>query len=395
MIRYLKYLIPYLKYLIPFANPQVRNWNWEARLLNWLTCIWLLVGLITLISASYPEGIIEHQDGFYILKRQLIGIIAGIIAFNLVTDKPLKDSLKISPMMVIFLLFLIFMTTVPGIGKTVYGARRWIALGPFSLQPSELIKPFLVMQAAYLFARWKNLPWNIRGTWLAIFSLTLAGILIQPNLSTTALCGMSLWLIAVAAELPWNQLLSVSMGGLAVAGLSLWHNRYQWDRIVFFLEPWEDPQGKGYQLIQSLIAIASGGWSGSGLGLSQQKLSYLPIRSTDFIFSVYSEEFGFLGCLLLLIFIIIYGTIALRVAFKSKNKIQRLVAIGVMVFLVGQSLINIGVATGSLPTTGLPFPFFSYGINSIVASLLLAGILIRVARESSQGKVIQLKSHSG
>ena len=137
-----------------------------------------------------------------------------------------------------------------------------------------------------------------------------------------------------------------------------------------------------------MLAIASGGWFGSGLGLSQQKLSYLPIRTTDFIFSVYAEEFGFIGCLLLLILIVCYGTVALRVAFKSRNKIQRLVAIGVMVFLVGQSLINIGVATGSLPTTGLPFPFFSYGINSVIASLLLAGLLIRVARESSQAKII-------
>ena len=385
-------MLRYLPYLIPFVSPQVRHWTWEARLLNWLTGIWLLIGLITLISASYPEGIIEHQDGFYIIKRQLIGIIVGIIAFNLVTNKPLKDTLKISPIMVIFLLVLIFMTAIPGLGKTVYGARRWIALGPFSLQPSELIKPFLVLQAAYLFARWKNLLWNIRGSWLVIFSLILVGILIQPNLSTTALCGMSLWLIAVAAELPWTQLLSVSLGGLAVAGLSLWRNSYQWDRIVFFLEPWEDPQGKGYQLIQSLIAIASGGWTGSGLGLSQQKLSYLPIRSTDFIFSVYSEEFGFIGCFLLLVFIMVYGTVALRVAVKSKNRIHRLVAIGVMVFLVGQSLINIGVATGSLPTTGLPFPFFSYGINSIIASLLLAALLIRVARESSQGKILRLKA---
>jgi cell division protein FtsW len=198
-----------------------------------------------------------------------------------------------------------------------------------------------------------------------------------------------LWLIAVAAELPWIQLLSVSIGGLLLAVLSISRNQYQWERIVFFLDPWQDAQDRGYQLIQSLLAIASGSWTGSGLGLSQQKLSYLPIRTTDFIFSVYAEEFGFIGCLLLLILIISYSTVALRVAFKSRTKLQRLVAVGVMVFLVGQSLINIGVATGSLPTTGLPFPFFSYGINSIIASLLLSGLLIRVARECSQAKVIR------
>ena len=117
--------------------------------------------------------------------------------------------------------------------------------------------------------------------------------------------------------------------------------------------------------------------------MSQQKLSYLPIRTTDFIFSVYAEEFGFIGCVLLLLLIIGYATLALRVAIKCRQRIQRLIAVGAMVFIVGQSLINIGVATGSLPTTGLPLPFFSYGINSIVASLLLSGLLVRVAREIS------------
>jgi cell division protein FtsW len=377
---------PYFRYILPFINPEVRHWTWEARLLNWLTCIWLLLGLVTLVSASYPEGLMQHQDGFYTIKRQLVGVFIGIVVFNFVTQKPLRNTFKFSPVMLVLCSILIFLTLI--VGTEVNGAQRWIGFGSFSIQPSELIKPFLVMQSAYIFAKWKQLDWNIKGTWLVIFALVLVGILLQPNLSTTALCGMSLWLIAVAAELPWSQLLSVSLGGLLVATISVVNNPYQWERIVSFLNPWQDAQGDGYQLIQSLLAIASGGWSGSGLGLSQQKLSYLPIRTTDFLFSVYAEEFGFIGCLLLLILILSYGTVALKVALKSRNKVQRLIAIGVMVFLVGQSLINIGVATGSLPTTGLPFPFFSYGMNSIIASFLLSGLLIRVARESSQAKVI-------
>jgi cell division protein FtsW len=328
----------------------------------------------------------EYQDGFYTIKRQLLGVFIGIVLFNFVTHKPLRNTFKFSPIALVMCSILIFCTSI--VGTEVNGAQRWIGFGSFSIQPSELIKPFLVMQSAYIFAKWQQLDWNIKGTWLVIFALVLVGILLQPNLSTTALCGMSLWLIAVAAELPWNQLLSVSLGGLLVAIISVVNNPYQLKRIVSFLNPWQDAQGDGYQLIQSLLAIASGGWSGSGLGLSQQKLSYLPIRTTDFIFSVYAEEFGFIGCLLLLILILSYGTVALKVALKSRTKVQRLIAIGVMVFLVGQSLINMGVATGSLPTTGLPFPFFSYGMNSIIASFLLSGLLIRVARESSQAKVI-------
>ena len=380
----------YLEYLLPFS-PQVKSWTWEARLLNWLTCVWLLIGLVTLVSASYSEGIVNNNDGLYILKRQLIGVAVGIVGFNFVAKQPLKKTIKISPLMVLILLLMIFATLIPGLGKTTMGASRWIAIGPFSLQPSELIKPFLVLQAAYIFSRWNRLQNKIRLVWLVIFALVLAGILKQPNLSTTGLCGMSLWLIALAAELPLTQLIAVAGGGVGVASLSVALNPYQLDRITSFINPWLDYHNKGYQLIQSLLAIASGGTTGVGFGLSQQKLSYLPISSTDFIFAVYAEEFGFIGCVLLLLLIIGYGTLALRVAIKCDRDISRLVAIGAMVFIVGQSLINIGVATGSLPTTGLPLPFFSYGINSIIASLLLAGLLVRVARESNTARVISLR----
>ncbi len=383
----------YLRYLIPFVAPQVRNYSWEARLLNWLTLVWLLMGLVTLISASYPEAMMDNNDGFYIFKRQLIGVAVGIVGFNLVTQQPLRITRKYAPWMVLVLLLAIIGTLIPGLGKTTMGASRWIAIGPFSLQPSELIKPFLVLQAAYLFTNWQQLKNKVRWVWLIVFALVLAGILKQPNLSTTALCGMSLWLIAVAAELPWNQLLGAVIGGLTAAGTSIAVNEYQRDRIIFFLDPWQDYHNKGYQLIQSLLAIASGGFSGSGLGLSQQKLSYLPIRTTDFIFAVYAEEFGFIGSVLLLLLIVGYGTLALRVAIKCRSRLSRAIAVGAMVFLVGQSLINIGVATGSLPTTGLPLPFFSYGINSIIASLLLAALLIRVAREN-QVSIASLKSSS-
>ena len=386
-----KIIRQYLSYCIPFVAPQVKSWTWEARLLNWLTCVWLIVGLVTLMSASYPEGMVNNNDGLYIVKRQLIGVAAGIVGFNLFSRLPLNKTLKIAPLMVLALLMLIFATLVPGLGKTTMGASRWIAIGPFSLQPSELIKPFLVLQAAYLFSRWQTLATKVRTVWLITFALVLAGILKQPNLSTTGLCGMSLWLIALAAELPLTQLLAVAGGGVGVASLSVALNPYQLDRITSFLDPWQDYHNKGYQLIQSLLAIASGSFKGAGYGLSQQKLSFLPIRSTDFIFAVYAEEFGFVGCIMLLLLIIGYGTLALRVAIKCNQNVPRLVAVGAMVFIIGQSLINIGVATGSLPTTGLPLPFFSYGINSIIASLLLAGLLVRVARESNTTKIIALK----
>jgi cell division protein FtsW len=157
-----------------------------------------------------------------------------------------------------------------------------------------------------------------------------------------------------------------------------------------FLNPWADPTGDGYQLVQSLLAVGSGGPLGTGFGLSQQKLFYLPIQDTDFIFAVFAEEFGFLGSVLLLLLLVAYATLAVRVAMKAQKLVYRLVAIGVMVLLVGQSMLHIGVSTGVLPTTGLPFPLMSYGGSSMIASLAAAGLLIRVARESSEATVVSL-----
>jgi cell division protein FtsW len=226
---------------------------------------------------------------------------------------------------------------------------------------------------------------------LGIFAVILAAILLQPNLSTTALCGMTLWLIALAAGLPWGYMVGTASMGVLTAVISISLRSYQMRRVTSFLNPWADPQGAGYQLVQSLLAIGSGGLWGAGYGLSQQKLFYLPIQYTDFIFAVFAEEFGFIGCLLLFLLLLGYATLSLNIAMKCRHRVKRLVAIGVMVVMVGQSLLNIGVAAGALPTTGLPLPLFSYGGSSSLASLFLAALLVRVARESSEGEVVPLR----
>lgn len=244
-----------------------------------------------------------------------------------------------------------------------------------------------------VFGNWYRLNWQVRLIWLGIFGIVLLSILTQPNLSTTALCGMTLWLVALAAGLPFSYLGGTALGGVLLAILSVTIKEYQRRRILSFLNPWSDAMGDGYQLVQSLLAVGSGGFWGTGLGLSHQKLYYLPIQYSDFIFSVYAEEFGFIGGILLLLLLTIYATLALRVAMKAQQIEHQLVAVGVMVVMVGQSLLNIGVATGVLPTTGLPLPLFSYGGSSMIASLALAGLLIRVAREENQAQVISLADH--
>jgi len=380
-----------LKYLIPFFNPEIASWGISARLLRWLTFLWLLIGLVVLFSASYAVANIDKGSGLYFFQRQIIWAYLGLLLFQWVTRSPLSYLLKIAPYALFILLALIFATQF---FEPVNGAQRWVNLGFVSLQPSELIKPFLVLQGAIIFGRWSHLSKGWRVFWLASFAMVLAGILIQPNLSNTALCGMSLWLIALTGMIRWRYLLMVATSGVALATLSITLREYQRKRVISFLNPWENAQNDGYQLVQSLLAIGSGGIWGKSLGLSQQKLFYLPYQDTDFIFAVFVEEFGFVGCVVLLTLIMSFTTVGLMVAQQTQEPVRRLVAAGVVVFLVGQSLINIGVATGSLPTTGLPFPLFSYGGSSMLASLLLAGLLVRVAIENSQGNVLEFPKPS-
>jgi cell division protein FtsW len=352
----------------------------------------MFIGLAVLFSASFPSADAEFNDGLYYFKRQLIWVGLGLIGFNLVVRSPLRYILGITHWFVFVLLAFLLITLLPGVGTTVNGATRWLSLGPVPLQPSELIKPFLVLQSARVFGQWNRLPMRVRLFWLGIFAFVLLGILLQPNLSTTALCGMTLWLIALAAGLPYSYLGGTAAGGFLLGFISISIKEYQRRRVMSFLNPWSDPMNDGYQLIQSLLAVGSGGTWGSGFGLSQQKLFYLPIQYTDFIFAVFAEEFGFAGSVLMLVMILAYATLAVLVALNARNTVHQLVAIGAMILIVGQSLLNIGVATGVLPTTGLPFPFFSYGGSSMIASLLAAGLLIRVARESSEAEVVSLQT---
>jgi cell division protein FtsW len=379
--------------LIPFFDTTAQDWSTEARLLRWLTFVWIALGLLIMFSASFYAGNVEFKNGWYYFQRQGLYILLGMVGFNVLVHTPLRYILSIANWGLVVCLGLIFITVLPGIGQSVGGAARWIPIGPFLLQPSEFIKPFLVLQSARVFGQWDRLSWRVRLIWLGLFAVVLLGILLQPNLSTTALCGITIWLVALAAGLPASYLSVTAIGGFLLATLSVTFREYQRKRIMSFINPWADADGNGYQLVQSLLAVGSGKLTGVGFGQSQQKQGFLPIQYTDFIYAVFAEEFGLLGGILLLL--VAYATLALVIAQKARTTVHRLVAIGVMVLMVGQSLLNIGVATGALPTTGLPFPLWSYGGSSMMASLMSAALLIRVAREGSEAEVVDLRSGDG
>ncbi len=356
-------------------------WPSEGRLLVTLIFFWSIAGIFILGSASWWVANREMGDAAYYIKRQLIWLITSWSLLYLSISTSLKRWLKLAGPFLLLSLILLIITEL--FGTTINGSTRWLFIGAIQIQPSELVKPFLILQAANLFSRWRRITSDQKVFWISIFSSLLLLILFQPNLSTAALMGIILWLIALAAGIRFRNLFGIALIGLLLGGTSIFLKEYQRIRVTSFLDPWQDPQGNGYQLVQSLLAIGSGGWFGEGYGLSTQKLQYLPFRSTDFIFSVFAEEFGFFGSVMLISFLMLIAFLGLRVALRCANNQAKLIAIGSSTILVGQSLMNIAVASGVMPTTGLPLPMISYGGSSLLSSHLIAGLLLRSSLEST------------
>ncbi len=356
-------------------------WPKEGRLIMGLIVFWSISGIFILGSASWWVATREMGEGAYYIKRQIIWLIASWSIFYLAININIKSWLRLSGPFLLLGMVLIASTSL--FGSTVNGSTRWLIIGPIQIQPSELIKPFIILQSAKLFGQWERINSEKKLFWLTIFASIILLILKQPNLSTAALTGILLWMIALAAGIDFRYLFNTALSGLTIGSISIFFNAYQQSRVLSFLNPWKDPQESGYQLIQSLYAIGSGGLFGEGYGLSMQKLQYLPYRSTDFIFAVFAEEFGFFGSILFLSFLLVVAYLTLKISLNCKNNYSKLISIGSGTILVGQSIMHIAVSSGAMPTTGLPLPLISYGGNSLISSLLIAALLVRSSIESS------------
>ncbi|ABV51339.1 Cell division protein FtsW [Prochlorococcus marinus str. MIT 9215] len=356
-------------------------WPYEAKILVILVGIWSTLGICILGSSSWWVASREMGNWAYFLKKQIIWTIPGIGLFYFVLNTNIRNLLKFSRIIFYILFFLIFLTNTNGI--TVNGSSRWLMLGFVRLQPSELIKPFLILEASNLFAHWNLIKNDKRLISIFSFGVLILLILKQPNLSTASLTGILLWVMGLCGGVKLSSLCSFASLGFITGCISIFNNEYQKLRVTSFINPWKDQQESGFQLVQSLLAIGSGGLFGQGFGLSMQKLQYLPFMYTDFIFAIFAEEFGLLGCTLFLGFLAVFSFISLRISLKCRNNYTKLVAMGCGVLLTGQSIMHIAVATGSMPTTGLPLPFISYGGNSLMASFFIAGMLVRCSLEST------------
>jgi rod shape determining protein RodA len=350
---------------------------------------WPLLGAMTglvILSATTLASLHIGRAGGGVALRQVAWFALGLLALVIVASIDYRRLVRLAP-----LLYVVGLGALIGvfvIGRTVSGARRWIQLGPLSVQPSEVFKVCFVLMATWvLTSRWAQ-PVGKTTLALTVPVLVVPAVLIvkQPDLGTALLLFPVLIALLVGAGIRLKVL-----GGLALAGLAAtpvaWFamKEYQRERILVFLDPFRDPLGSAYNVIQAKIAIGSGQLLGKGVaGATQSRLAFLPERHTDFIFAVFAETWGFVGCLVLLT---CYALLLLRgfdIAASSREPVGRLVALGVTALFATQVLVNVGMVTGLLPVVGVPLPLMSYGGTSMLVSLTALGLLLSVRMRQFQ-----------
>ena len=345
----------------------------------------VLFGALMVFSASAVMAADRYNDGNYFLFRQLAWAGVGLIAVAILmhTDyRRLASPMVVFPALALeFILLIIVLFIHP-----TNNAHRWLHLGVASFQPSELAKIILTLFLAFFLDLRKGEvnEWKHTLIPIALVSGVMALLVLrEPDLGTTLAMGLILTAMLFAAGLNLRYFVLAGLAASLPLYFLIFHSTYRANRISAFLHPYSDPLGKGFQIIQSYIAIGTGGITGVGLMEGKQKLFFLPEPQTDFIFSVVGEELGLLGCLAILVIFAIILVRGLRASQACKDDFGRLLAIGLTVMIVGQALVNMSVVLGLLPTKGIPLPFVSYGGSSLLVNLVAVGILLNISQQAS------------
>ncbi len=341
------------------------------------------LGLVMVLSASSVRSLSSSGSSYAVFQRQLMWVAIGLPFMALAIVLPARTLRALAyPLLLISLIGLVAVF-LPGLGRTRYGATRWVQLGPITAQPSELAKLALVLWGADLYARKQKLLGDWRHLVVPLVPVTLllaTLIMLEPDLGTTMVVVSVTFalLFVVGAPLRVFGVLS-GLGIAAVTALAV-AEPYRLERITGYLNPFADPLNSGYQPIQGLYALASGGWFGVGLGASRQKWSYLPNAHTDYIFAIIGEELGLLGTLFVVLLFAVLGYAGIRVAQRTKDPFVRLASAGITAWLLAQALLNMGAVTKLVPVTGIPLPLVSFGGSSLAVSMLAIGMLASFAR---------------
>ncbi|WP_052671505.1 putative lipid II flippase FtsW [Caldicellulosiruptor naganoensis] len=341
-----------------------------------------LIGVVMIFSASYYYAYYQFNDSYYFLKKQLIGLILGIVVMYITSQIDYRILKKLSVILYIIGVIFLILVLIPGIGKLVNNARRWIDIGPVQFQPSELAKYALVILLASYFDNTAETKSKFR---VFVISMILSGVYFmliykEPNMSTSILILAIAMLMIFAWGLNIGYFVTIGFLALPVLYYLTVKEEYRVERIQALFNPWADPTDKGYQIIQSLYAIGSGGLFGMGLGQSRQKLLYIPEPHTDFIFSILCEELGFVGALFVIVLFILFIWRGIVIALHAPDRFGLLLAFGITSIIAIQAILNIAVVTASVPATGVPMPFITYGGSSILFHMFGVGILLSISR---------------
>lgn len=344
----------------------------------------LSLGIVMIYSASAIVALDQFGDSAFFLKRQLLWALLGLGAMSVALTIHYERLRRATPVLLLLVAVALVAVLVPGVGRVAGGARRWIALGPLNFQPAEAAKLVLVLYLANYLTNRGVAVRRIATVWppLLVTGGLFGLLVLQPDMgSAMMLGGLAAVMLFLGGASLWH-LMGLGLAALPPLALVTVWEAYRVRRLLAFLDPWGDPRGSGFHIIQSLLALGSGGLLGLGLGASRQKFFYLPERHTDFIFAILGEELGLMGTgavILLFAFVAVRG---FRIARAAPDRYGTLLASGITASIVGQAILNVGVASGLLPITGVPLPFLSFGGSSLLTSCLGVGILLNISQYS-------------
>ncbi|MCP8616603.1 stage V sporulation protein E [Salirhabdus salicampi] len=343
----------------------------------------LIIGVIMVYSSSAVWSAYKFDDPFFYAKRQLLFAFAGLTAMYIMMNIPYAKWKEHSNVILIVCFILLIAVLIPGIGVVRGGARSWIGVGAFSIQPSEFMKLGLIIFLAKILSERQKYITSLKQGFLPALMLIFVPfglIMLQPDLGTGVVLVGTCFIMLFVAGARISHFTGLAFIGLAGFVGLIASAPYRINRIKAFLNPWEDPLGDGFQIIQSLYAIGPGGLMGLGLGQSLQKFFYLPEPQTDFIFAILAEELGFIGGSFVILLFFVFMWRGIRVSIHAPDLFSSLLALGIVGMIIVQVFINVSVVIGLIPVTGITLPFLSYGGSSLTLTLLSAGILLNISR---------------
>lgn len=352
-----------------------------------ITFTLVVIGFIFIYSSSSVYALEKFGSSHYFFKKQIIGFLLGLVALAVAWFFPIKATKKLTPLIFLATLGLTALTRFSQFAVRIHGSSRWIKLLGIMFQPSEMLKLSLILYVSYFLSKKINSLNSFFSTYfplLIILGVSSAILLAQPDFGLTVTLCATVFILFFIAHVPKSFLLSTLALLIPIGVTLIYLKPYRFKRVLTFLNPWADPKGSGFQIIQSLIAIGSGSFWGVGISNSRQKFFYLPMQHTDFIFSIIAEETGFIGALCLVMLYISFAYFGIKLALKLNDTFALFSTLGFVILITLQAITNLAVTTGLVPTKGVGLPFVSYGSTGLVCNLAMIGLIINFVYSNSR-----------